>query len=149
MNTNSFYAKLLAVLNDVEEIPGLANNQLSSLGTIGGETVPHSIPGLLVRKIVRLQTLRFIELEKTDPPEQSESILGGESGFDDDALIAYANSNIIEEDGLQRANMLDQIIIELVRHCFAEENEHFGVRYHMHSTRGLLRIQTIRNERMD
>ena len=134
----------LAILNDVEDIPGLSNDKLEARDIAEGETVPHSIPALLVTKIARLQTLCFMESEKTSPsPRKAEP--GIESGFDDPAIEIFASECTIEEDGALRIAMIDQTIVELVRHTFPEENEQFGVRYHMHPTRGLLRLPMVRS----
>ncbi len=113
-----------------------------------GVIVQEQIPGKILLKIARLQTLIVKSREDTRIPSY-EIINQIAQATEVDFLTANANALAISEDSTYRVMMLERLITEIVRENFPKESGQFGCNYFAHPESVLVRVPVQRQRFLD
>lgn len=144
---SSFLATLVAVLSDEPTIPDLPDDRLNAVTQVGHVVAGEGVTNLLLKKVARLQTLCVRETQKCAIPDVADmrtmtSVMSG--AFSD----TFASAIAVGEDATLRIEMLEQLIVEVVRTAVPSECDYMDVGYHVHESGNLMRCPVLRHGRI-
>ena len=135
---NPFLSTLIDVLSEKPEIKALPMDKLIS-SDAQGEAVIGNIDKMQLLKLVRLQTLKELEISMVDePPSFAEvSEMAKQAGVNFGKI--EVKNMCVRADSVDRILMLERLIVELVRSIFPKESDVFDVSYHVTLTPQIIR----------
>lgn len=122
----SFLSILTAVLNDEDDIPELPDDALKTVTQVGQVVSGDGVTSQLLKKVKRLQTLCGLDFATYGMPSVTK------------VPSVRLTAIFFARNTIERIEMIEQLIVEVVREAVPVERERHDVGYAVHLSDSLM-----------